>query len=218
MKLMIFDTETTGLLDYKADLMEKHQPRVMQLACKLVEEDTGEVIKEMCRIAKPDNWPALEDGAFKAHGISIQRCHDEGVPMKEILEEFHEIKRLAERRTGFNVSYDKRMMKREELIYEMRTEADHLHTFCIMQISKDICQIPPTNSMMKAGRKTFKTPNLTEAYTHFFGRGFNKAHDAMADVNATLEIFFKLKEMGKIPDKPEAPASDALSDVLSGAA
>lgn len=63
-----------------------------------------------------------------------------------------------------------------------------------MRDATDLVQCPPTERMVAKGMKGFKSPNLQEAYKHFFGVEFEGAHDAMADVRACKDVFFKLKE------------------------
>ena len=40
-----------------------------------------------------------------------------------------------------------------------------------------------------------KLPKLTEAYQHFFGKDFDGAHSAMANVNAYIEVYFEIKDI-----------------------
>jgi len=61
-----------------------------------------------------------------------------------------------------------------------------------MDAAKPLCRIPPTDKMMATGRKTFKTPNLAEAYRHFTGEEFADAHRALPDARAALAILSKL--------------------------
>lgn len=49
--------------------------------------------------------------------------------------------------------------------------------------------------MKAVGRFHHKTPNLGEAYRHFFGRDFDGAHNALADVSACRDIYFAMQDM-----------------------
>ena len=50
-----------------------------------------------------------------------------------------------------------------------------------------MCQLPGKF----AGK--FKWPNLQEAHQHAFGKPFDGAHDAMADLRACKDVYFWLK-------------------------
>ena len=47
-------------------------------------------------------------------------------------------------------------------------------------------------AMLAKGMTGYKRPSLTETYRHFFGRDFDGAHDAMADVRACRDVYFAL--------------------------
>ena len=61
-----------------------------------------------------------------------------------------------------------------------------------MQRSTNFCAIPNPNSYYGG----YKWPKLEELYRKLFGRMFDNAHDALADVVATKECFFALKQRG----------------------
>ena len=65
---------------------------------------------------------------------------------------------------------------------------------CTMERSADTVKLPPTARQLAYGIKGYKRPSLMEAYQHFFGRPFEGAHDAMADVRACRDVFFALKQ------------------------
>jgi DNA polymerase-3 subunit epsilon len=52
---LVFDCETTSLLSFKLDLMHESQPRIIQLAAILCNEDS-QIIDQINMIAKPDGW------------------------------------------------------------------------------------------------------------------------------------------------------------------
>ena len=62
--------------------------------------------------------------------------------------------------------------------------------YCTMKGSTDYCRLP--------GKKGYKSPRLSELHQVLFGKGFEDAHNAMADVEATERCFWKLKSLGVI--------------------
>lgn len=193
MLILVFDTETTDLLDFKLDLLHEDQKaRVCQLGAALVDSETREVVDQMECLIKPDGWDEIAPAAFEAHGITIERCEAEGIPMAEALSRFNEMKARAHVRVAFNLNFDKRMMAREAALHGIEHNSEGLESFCAMLNCVKIVNLPPTDKMLAAGIRKPKTPNLTEAYTHFFGEGFDGAHSALADVLATVRVYFAI--------------------------
>lgn len=205
MTILGFDTETTGIPLNGVDIEDPRQPRIVQLAAQLV-SDAGQVLQTLNAIIKPDGFDSIPEGAQKAHGISIERCHDEGRDMKDVLEEFDAMMKAATRRIAYNISFDKRLLLREYRYHKREYNTDHLkpHSYCVMRMITPVIKLAPTERMIECGYgHKNKPPKLIEAYKFCFGKPFENAHDALADVSATLEIFFWLRE--KHPDyfKPE---------------
>jgi DNA polymerase III epsilon subunit-like protein len=205
MTILAFDTETTGIPRSGVDIEDPSQPRIVQLAAKLV-DDTGNVLQQLDAIIRPDGFDSIPEGAQKAHGISIERCHAEGRDMKEVLEEFDAMQKAATRRIAYNISFDKRLLLREYRYHKREYNTDHLkaHSYCVMRMITPIIKMAPTEKMVAAGYGgKNKPPKLIEAYKFAFGRGFENAHNAMADVNATTELFFWLRDNHQEHFKPE---------------
>jgi DNA polymerase-3 subunit epsilon len=204
-KILFFDTETTGIPLNGVDIEDPRQPRIVQIAAELVDA-AGTVIKTLNSIIKPDGFDSIPEGAQKAHGISIERCHAEGRDMKEVLEEFNGMMTDATQRAAYNISFDKRLTLREYRYHKMEYNTDHLraHSYCVMKMVTPIIKMAPTEKMIEAGfGKKNKPPKLIEAYEFAFGRKFDNAHDALADVRATRELFFWLRDTHPEHFKPE---------------
>jgi DNA polymerase-3 subunit epsilon len=192
---LFFDTETTGLIDFKKDLLDPSQPRIIQLGAILTDA-TGATIAELNAFIKPDGWTIDEQGkAFEANGITQIKCETVGIPMSHALAIFNAMKAACKCRVAHNISFDKQMLAREAGAYGIPHDSEGIESFCTMQSSKGILKLPPSDKMMAAGIKAFKTPNLQEAHVHFMGCEFEGAHDAMADVRACTDVFFAMKKL-----------------------
>jgi DNA polymerase-3 subunit epsilon len=51
--------------------------------------------------------------------------------------------------------------------------------------------------MRRAGRTHHKTPNLAEAFRHFFGRDPEDQQSAGGDVKSCMAIWFALRDMAR---------------------
>lgn len=199
MPVLCWDTETQGLPEWGKPSEDPCQPHLVQLAAILFDPDTRDEIEAINLIVKPDGW-IIPDEVAAIHGITMERAMDEGIAENDVVAEFKRLHAMADRITAYGIDFDMRIMRIAMLRSGMtKPECDDLAKAkpqgCIMRACTPICKLPPTDRMMAAGRLGYKTPSLTEAHVHFFGVGFDGAHDAMADVRAAMKIGFALREL-----------------------
>lgn len=203
--ILFYDTETTGLPDFKAPSEAPHQPHIVQLAALLVDADTRNTIASMDVISRPDGWTIPGDVAA-VHGITTEHAAAVGIPEKLAVEMFMALWAGPGRtRIAHNEQFDarilrialKRFLDRAGEVLPISDEWKSAPAECTARMATPICQIPPTAKMVRAGFNKFKTANLGEAYRHFMGRELENAHSAMADVMACRDIYFAMKDLQK---------------------
>jgi len=191
--ILPFDTETTGLPDWKNPSDSESQPHLVEIGALLVDESTRETIETVDVIIRPDGWEWDEENeAFKKHGITFEKAMDEGIPEQEALEQFMALYDKCDKRTAFNTTFDNRMIRVAQMRYGTPVEimeawkSEKDKYFCTMIKSKEPMSIK-------------KWPTLVAAHAHFFGEGvFKETHRALADAVAAKEIYFALKDMGVV--------------------
>lgn len=192
---LFYDTETTGLPLFKEPSEDPRQPHIVQLAALLVDLNTRKTLACMNMICRPDGWEIPEEMAA-IHGITNEQALLEGLPESYVLSTFRELHEIADERIAHNESFDARIIriaiKRILCDDELADAWKAGNADCTARLTTPICSIPPTSKMTKAGFLKFKTPNLQEAYQHFFGKPFEGAHDAMADVLACKDVYFAI--------------------------
>jgi DNA polymerase III subunit epsilon len=185
---IFFDTETTGLPDWKSPSEAEHQPHIVQLAAHVVNLDAKEILESMDVIIKPDGWVIPEE-VSAIHGITTERALAEGIPESEALLKFL-LMWDGKLRIAHNTTFDNRIIRIATKRYCDESIINDWHEGpyeCTGLITKPICQLLPKN---KYG---FKMPKLSEAYLHFTGKELENAHTALADVNACMEVYFAAK-------------------------
>lgn len=192
MTYLFFDTETTGLPDMRRSAGFPGQPRICQLGAIVTDAD-GRIKAEANLIVKPDGW-SIPPEASKIHGIGQDDAMAYGLSIKGVLSIFDRLLGMCRTVIAHNIQFDLFMLQIEAERAQMGIDLPGNHC-CTMADSIDVLRLPPTPKMVAAGMDKFKSPNLQEAYRHFFGRDFDGAHDAMADVRACKEVFFALKQM-----------------------
>lgn len=193
MTYLFWDTETSGLPDQSIAPSWEGQPHICQLGAILT-DDQGKVKAEMNLLVKPVGW-TIPKVASDIHGISQADAEKYGLSIKGVLTVFARLASMAEVLVAHNLPFDLFMLEIECERAGVRMDLPPTQA-CTMAESSPILQIPPTAAMLRSGRTNYKNPNLQEAYRHFFGRNFEGAHDAMADVRACKEIFFRLRSPG----------------------
>jgi DNA polymerase-3 subunit epsilon len=195
---LFYDTETTGLPLFSEPSEDPRQPHIVQLAAVLVDLESRNQIASMDVIIKPEGW-TIPDEVAQVHGITTDRALEVGVPERLAIDLFMELwgGRL---RIAHNEQFDARILRIALMRNKDNSVADYWKASsaeCTARLSTPICALPPTEKMKAAKRFHHKTPNLGEAYRHFWGVDFENAHSAMADVQACIEVYFAVQDAKK---------------------
>ena len=183
---LIFDTETTGLpKNYNAPITDlDNWPRLVQIAWQL-HDSTGKLLSAQNFIVKPEGF-TIPYNAEKVHGISTQRALDEGHDLKKVLGIFANDIARSQLIIGHNIDFDVNIMGAEYIRGAVTSQLLDVKTLDTKDESTEYCAIPGG----KGGK--YKWPTLTELHQKLFGVGFDDAHDAAYDVDATAKCFFGL--------------------------
>jgi len=185
MKYLFFDTETTGLpKNYKAPITDfNNWPRVVQLAY-LIYDEQGNELKTKDVIIKPDGFIIPKESS-NVHGITTERAIAEGIDLKTTLKEFDEDINSVDILVAHNISFDEAIMGCEFLRNGFGNSISSKRKICTMKSSTNFCRIP--------GKYGFKWPSLSDLHIKLFGKNFDEAHNALADIRATADCFWELK-------------------------
>jgi len=187
---LFFDTETTGLpKNWKAPVTNvDNWPRMIQLAWILTDAEGNQLENSSC-IIKPENF-TIPAEASNVHGITTQRAIEEGVDLTETLVHFNSLIEKSSFIVAHNIKFDEKIIGAEFLRKAIDSKLFKKKRLCTMDASTNYCRIP--------GRYGFKWPKLSELHIKLFGKDFENAHDASADINATEKCFWKMREIGLI--------------------
>lgn len=193
MKLLFFDTETTGV----------KPGSICQLSYILVDTST----KPQTTIGKNIFFTVdeMEAEAERIHGFSLEKLYElsEGMYFEDLYENFIKDFIDADFLIGHNVQFDIKFLKHEMLGLGEFFEPKHV--FCTMQYYKNICKIlRPTGD--------YKNPKLEEVIKHLnitndeisetankYFHGSGNYHDARFDTAATYLTVINGIKKGLIP-------------------
>lgn len=199
MRAFFYDTETSGLPDFRQPSEAPHQPHVVQFAGCLVDTATRRTIASIDVIAKPDGWTIPAEVAA-VHGITTEHAHDVGVPEREIFAMVLSLWDRADQRVAHNEEFDARIVRIGLMRFADLATADRWkqgRAECTANMATPICKMPPTARMVKAGFNNFKKPKLSEAHQILLGQPLENAHSALADVEGCMRIYWHMVDAAK---------------------
>lgn len=185
MKILVFDTETTGFLNKKNPSLDA-QPYIIQFAgilWELKNWEYSELERKNIVIKPPISIPYGASQVHHIYDIDVK----EAPAMSEQITEIMDFLSKADAIIGHNIEYDEDMIKVEL----KRLEKLHLYgpdqVICTMKTTVDFCAL-------RWNGLRFKYPKLWELYKKLFWEYFTWAHDAMVDVEATQKCFLELEK------------------------
>lgn len=194
MKILVFDTETTGLVNFKLPLDDPTQPRLLQIASVMTNEVTW-TPAVVCSMYIKQPGVVIPPAATEVHGITSAYLDELGLPCSYVLHIFMKLFALADQVWAFNADYDCACVGGELLRLDRKDDYAKLGgVFCMMKPLTDVCKLPGNYGK-------YKWPKLSEAYKHFFNEVPPVAHNALADVHATIKVMRAYYEQfNKLPD------------------
>jgi DNA polymerase-3 subunit epsilon len=200
MNILVFDTETTGLTQSNLPATHPSQPLMVQLGAILYHLETGLVRAELNAIVRLPEGATVPPQAANVHGITTEVANTFGLPLVVVLAMFNNIAKCADVFVCHNADFDLVVTKRAYHMVDRPHPFDSTPVFCTMKNLSPIIKLPPTDRMRAKGMNSYKPPSLMEAYGFVTGGGtFDGAHDAMADVRATLEVAkYLMKEQANV--------------------
>lgn len=181
--MIVVDFETTGLI--KPGLDFSKQPGIVQIGLAEIDDD--------CKV---HNWVnflvnpemEIEPEAANAHKVTNEMVGGERT-FPEVWLALVNIFRDHRTWVGFNCEFDKRV-----LFYNLQRYGLEMR-FPWPDQELDIMKIAK-GCMNFEGKRGPKFPNLTELHVRLFNKPFEGAHDAMNDVNATVDCMREMKRLG----------------------
>ena len=183
MKVLLFDTETTGLPLKRQGYSKgpNNWPHIVSICWVILDSDTNEVLKEKYYVIYPERWTVPEQAAA-IHGITTEKAIEEGydlsVVMSEFLEEDYDIM------VAHNLEFDYNVIG-NAVQWDLGKEFQKIEKpkYCTMELSKFVCKIP-----YKSGGGC-KPPKLSELYEYVFKREpVGALHNALYDTMLLVEI------------------------------
>lgn len=193
MKVLVFDTETTGLPSERNPSVKEVDkwPHIIQVSFILYDTETIEMLECKDHIIKLNDNVDISPESIKVHGITRSQSMRKGIPIMNALNDFNNALKQADWVVGHNLSFDKRMVMAES----NRLKIPQYFTYgngrgkkeyCTMMNSVEMCQI---EAIGRSGQSYYKYPKLHELHEHLFQTMPTGLHDSMGDVLICLRCY-----------------------------
>ena len=190
MKILFYDTETTGLIS------KSNFPYIVQFSYIIYDMDTKTIILKYDEIIHLPELIEIPEESTKIHHITTVMSKDSTVEILECLKEFIENCKTVDLIVGHNLLFDNQMVIGE---LKRQNQDDLIDVFskltfyCTMQETTKFCNILATTKMLS--RKYIKYPKLIELHDKLFGENTLTIplHNSFNDVMVCFKCYFKYR-------------------------
>lgn len=159
MRLLVFDTETTGLPQTKIlnpDTLGQW-PTVVQFSYIIFDTDLNDIVESKDAVIKVPESISISEESSKIHGITNEVSKNSGVIINDVLNEFFYDLRSVNGIIGHNINFDLNMVKVELLRiiynklltneqikmykYDLHFITNYKNIYCTLQESINLCNI-----------------------------------------------------------------------------
>jgi DNA polymerase III epsilon subunit-like protein len=200
MKILIYDTETTGLPPIGEKNVTKLNldkwPNTLQFSYVIYDSDTNNLLKTHDSIIKLPPGVIITEENYSFHHISNKMSETKGKDINVVLREFLTDCAQVDMLVGHNINFDYNMIKSEMMrnpnaytVEDTKLLANK-KMYCTARETYGYCSIPAIN---RNGEKYFKYPTLKELYEKLFDETPQNLHNSLNDVLITLRCVMKFR-------------------------
>lgn len=176
MRVLVFDTETTGLPP-KGPLDTGKWPFIVQLSFVEIETETEKLTEHDFLVRVEGEIPTTD-----IHGITKTRNTECGFTFPDVFGIFVQFLERADLVVGHNIEFDLNMVRVECLRHGLPFPEPPVY-YCTMKSNKERCNILAPSGYVKY-------PKLLELYLFLFQEEPQNLHNALTDVYACLRCFY----------------------------
>lgn len=209
MRVLVFDTETTGLAP-KSNIIEVNNlhewPYIVQFSALVYDTSVNEIVDTINHYIRLPLGVTIPAETTKIHGITNEMCETLGVDLYEVIESFSQKLNNVSLVIAHNMKFDGNVTKAEimRLIHNPFTPthqimiASHFlekfnnftEKFCTMEEFTQFCNI---QRPFKNGKSYTKYPSLLELHQKLYEKDPIGLHNSFYDCLVTLRCYIKLK-------------------------
>jgi DNA polymerase III epsilon subunit-like protein len=201
MKVIVFDTETNGLMARNYDHAYSHKwymnmPHPVQVSYVVYDVESNTLEKVVNQYFQLPEGVEFNKESSEIHKITedFLKTHGEK-SMTEFLSDFVEDYEACSFAVGHNINFDVSIMQaaliRNGIHYiindDFKSQPKH---YCTMNYSRYLLKI---ERISKNGKKYYKSPKLIELHDYLFNKQeVGNLHNSLVDVIYTLRCYYKM--------------------------
>lgn len=208
MKIIIFDTETTGLPKSRQSLVTdtKEWPHIVQFSYIIYDMTINKLEKVEDFIIKLAAEIDIPEDSCKIHGITKEISNERGVSIKEVIDKFMSDLSDCNLLIAHNLEFDMNMIIVElirmnkiarlteddesmELNNSNYEKITKIEKYCTMKETEKRCNI---KAISKTGKEYTKYPTLGELHYYLFRLYPKNLHNSLNDILICLRCYYKI--------------------------
>lgn len=179
-RALVFDTETTGLLDFTKPADDPAQPRMAGISACLIDPADWQEQSLLDSLVRPEGWTFDDDSeAAKINGLTAERLGAEGRPIAEILDAWSTLFDQCDCLISYSLTFDAKIIRGEQRRLGLPDRYAEKPVFDLLKTARTVLK----GRLAKGERCT-----LTNAHKHLTGEPFKDAHTSLADMRAAVRI------------------------------
>lgn len=188
MKILFFDTETTGLIS------KDNFPYIVQFSYIIYDTSLESIILKYDEIIHLPETIDIPDESTKIHHITTEMSRNSSVEILDCLKEFIGHCKDVDLVVGHNILFDNKMVIGELKRHQQDITAfSDIKFYCTMQETTNFCNISARTKILS--KPYIKYPKLIELHDKLFGENTLSLplHNSFNDVMVCFKCYFKFR-------------------------
>lgn len=189
MKILVIDTETTGLPKNRTSIYNTDNwPYIIQLSFILFDTNNLNIIyifNEYIKISENIN---ISEDSVKIHKITKNKTNSCGIDIKYALNILNTILKNTDLIIGHNISFDKQILMVEFIRNNILSKLSNQKYFCTMKNYTNFCKIKKSTSTSQ-----YKYPKLSELFETIFINSPEDLHNSYNDILICLRCYYYIE-------------------------
>lgn len=201
MRIIVFDTETTGLPNKKQAAIHgpNNWPHLVSISWVIIENFI--IVNEQTHVIKPQGW-TIPVESTKIHGITHEQATENGDKLEDVMKEF--MGESFDKMVAHNMNFDYNVLM-NAILWDLGWTFNGFKQplICTMFLAKSACKLP--------GKWGYKYPKLSEMYFHIFKRmpNPNRLHSSAYDTQILAECIQHCEWLRNTIDLPVTDYSNS---------